>query len=92
MNMPEVNDKKQPERKLFAQGVSATVWKNESKGDDGEVKTFNTVNIVRTYTDKEGNYKETSSFSMQDLPKIKALIDDIYNKSVVKDAKDFNKE
>jgi hypothetical protein len=53
-----------PEIKFRAGGIAATVWKNQSK--EGE---YRTVSFERSYKDKEGQWKTTSSLRLNDLPK-----------------------
>lgn len=43
--------------------VRAAVWSNES-----EEGTWHTVTFSRLYKDKEGNWKDSTSFSRDDLP------------------------
>lgn len=54
--------KKAPHSIKAGRGVRAKVWKNSGKNGDW----FN-VEIVRTYTDEEGNFQDSTSFSRDDL-------------------------
>ena len=57
-----------PEKKFIAGGVSASVWVNERE-IEGETKEMRSVQFQRTYKDKEGNWKTTTSLNTGDLPK-----------------------
>lgn len=63
----------QPEKKFRAGGVSATVWKNQA--ENGE---YRTISIERNYKDKDGNWKTTNSFRVNDLPKLALLGAEVY--------------
>ena len=56
----------QPEKRFNVGLVKATVWKNVSKAGD----EFKTVSVNRSYKDKEGNWKNTGSFGVNDLDKL----------------------
>lgn len=60
---------KGPECKFRAGAISATVWKNEHKKQTGETFTVHSVSLERRYKDKSGEWKNTHSFRLQDLPK-----------------------
>jgi len=66
VNKPEKNEK-QPAHKIRMGKVVATIWLNEGEGKDGKAYKNYTVNIVQSYTDKDGNWKDSSSFRMNDL-------------------------
>lgn len=74
MSKEEKNNegKKMPEKKFRAGGVTATVWKNTRKKDGEEFDVFN-VDITRSYLDKDENWQTTSSFQLNDLPKVAML-------------------
>lgn len=53
--------------------VQAAVWENEREVNiNGKkvMKNFSTVSIERRYTDKDGQWKSTSTFRVNDLPKV----------------------
>ena len=52
-------DSNKPVRKIRIGSVSATVWKQEGG--------FYTASLERNYKDKDGNWKSTHSFSVDDL-------------------------
>ena len=55
--------------------VVASIWKNEGK--DG--KTFHSVTVERLYKPKDSDqWKSTSSFDRDDLPKLAQALNDAY--------------
>ena len=48
-----------PVKKIRVGSVTATIWAQEGG--------FYTANLERSYKDKEGNWKSTNSFSVDDL-------------------------
>ena len=65
---------KQPAFKLRDGLISATIWENPSENG-----IFHSINIVRSYTDGNGEWKETTSFSGSDLLKAANLLQRAYN-------------
>jgi hypothetical protein len=76
-SVTEVLGKKHPEKKFKAGAVSATVWLNERE-DNGKKISYRTVNVERSYLDKDGNWQSTSSLRVSDLPKARLVIDKAY--------------
>ena len=62
-----------PEKKFRAGSVSATVWINTN-----EKGSFPSVQLGRSYLDKEKNWKETSSFGINDVPKAIVVLNEAY--------------
>lgn len=56
----------QPKQKFRAGGVTATIWENEHEKNG----KYYTVNVERSYKDKEGNWATTSQMRTNDLPKL----------------------
>lgn len=63
----------QPVKKFRAGAIAATVWNNQTK--DGEYKT---VSFERSYKDKDGNWKQTTTLRMSDLPKAALVLQKAY--------------
>jgi len=63
------NQAKQPECSFRAGGVRASVWKWTDTTKDG--KTFERLKVLleRTYRDAAGEWKSTSSYGANDVPK-----------------------
>ena len=51
--------------------ISAAIWKNA--GDQGKV--FYSFTIERNYSDKDGNFQSTNSFSLQDALTVAKIAD-----------------
>lgn len=66
-----------PEHKIRAGAIVATVWKNEQKGEHGPY-AFYTVTLERSYKDKDGAWKNTSSLRAADLPKASLVLNKAY--------------
>ena len=74
-----------PVIKFRAGLVSATVWKNVQKDDKGEEFETFSIAVERSYKTKEDEWKTTSSFGVNDLPKIEAVVEEAYKYIVVKE-------
>ena len=61
-----------PVQKFRAGGITATVWENE-QDKDGKKFSFHTVNVERSYTDKDGKWQTTSSMRVNDLPRLQVV-------------------
>lgn len=69
----------QPIKKYKAGSIRATVWENDVK-DTGK---YQTISIERVYQDKDGNWKNSSSFRLGDLPKVGVMVQKIYEELTV---------
>ncbi len=69
-----------PERKFKAGAITATVWRNES--DKG---TFQTIQISRNYKDARGEWKNSSSLRVTDIPKATLVLQKAYEHIVMND-------
>jgi len=65
--------KNQPDAKFTAGAVAATIWSNAST--DG---SFNTVSLSRSYKDKAGNWQQTATLRINDLPKAALVLSKAY--------------
>ena len=63
-----------PEKKFKAGGVTATVWKAISQ----KGTAYFNVQLGRSYKDKDNNWKTTSSFRENDVPKAMVLLQKAY--------------
>lgn len=70
--------KNMPEKKFRAGPITATVWKNQVQTADGEEREFRTVSFDRSYKDKTGNWKNTNSLRVNDLPKAQMVLGKAY--------------
>ncbi len=68
--MEQINvDKNTPEKKFRASPITATIWANEVKSKEGDLKMFRTISLERSYKDKEDKWRSTGSLRVNDLPK-----------------------
>ncbi len=74
----------QPEARFTAGAISATVWQNSSPGKDG--MSYSTVSLQRSYKDRDGSWKHTSSMRLNDLPKARLVLSKAYEFLVMKNA------
>ncbi len=80
-----------PQKKYRAGAITATVWVNKGKKINGEDTSYETISLVRVYQDKDGNWKSTNSFRLNDLPKVQLLMQKVYSDLVLKEQDLFNK-
>ena len=62
----------QPEQKFNAGGVTATVWKNTGE-KDGASKEYHYITVEKRYKDKNGAWKGSNSFRVDELPKLQIV-------------------
>ena len=55
-------------------GIKATIWENE---DDQGIARYNT-SITRTFLDKNKEWQENNSFSLDDLPRLRLACDQAF--------------
>ena len=73
-----------PEKEFRAGGVSATVWNNQQtiNGNKMDVKS---VQIQRNYQDDKKEWKKTSSFKTNDLPRLVAVATEAFKYLTMKE-------
>jgi hypothetical protein len=72
-----------PEKKFRAGAVTATIWRNVS-----EKGSYGTVQLERSYMDKDNNWKSTGSFRLNDLPKASLVLQKAYEYLAIKSEAD----
>ena len=73
-----------PEKRFSAGPISATVWQNHGKGNNGEAVEYRTVSFQRSYKDKNGVWQSTSSLRINDLPKASVVLQKTYEYLVLR--------
>lgn len=69
-----------PTAKIRDGMLTATIWKNDTKANDkGEVGSFYSVDIKRSFKDKNDEWQETSSFTNAELLRVANLATSAYN-------------
>jgi len=69
-----MSEKNKPEKKFRAGAVTATIWRNQTEDN----KEYSTVSFERSYKDKNGEWKNTNSLRVNDLPKAAMVISKAY--------------
>lgn len=78
------NGKVLPEKKFSTGAISAIIWKNNVVLRTGEATEFRTINIQRSYKDKDGNWQSTNSLRVSDLPKAVLVLNKAYEYLVLR--------
>lgn len=58
----ELDQRSRPAESLREGPLKAAIWRNEGQNGD-----YHTVTVARSYKDKDGNWRDTSSFRAQDM-------------------------
>ena len=91
VEVPSISDvlgKQHPEKKFRAGGVTATIWLNHKKEDEGKQSTFRTISIERSYMDKDNNWQSTNTLRVNDLPKANLVVQKAYEYILLKEEED----
>ena len=86
--MENTDIKNAPEKKFRASPMTATIWSNEVVSQDGRLSVFRTINLERTYKDKEGKWQKTNSLRVNDLPKAILVLNKAYEFISIKEEGD----
>lgn len=54
--------------------ISVSLWENEGKEYDGKPSTFLTAQIQRGYKDKNGEWQNTGTLRVNDIPVVQMLL------------------
>lgn len=71
-------DKKFPEKRFSAGSVSACLWKNSVTDKNTGLTGYYTISLQRSYKDKTGNWQNSSSLRVNDLPKAALVLSRAY--------------
>ena len=74
-------DKMKPEKKYKAGSITASIWNNQATQG-----SYKTILLERTYKDKDGNWKSTSSMRITDIPKAQLVLSKAYEDLVMEEA------
>ena len=66
----------QPVKKISVGAIQAAVWENESK-QEGSTSFFS-VQLSRSYKDKEDKWRNTNSIPVRDIPKAQLALAQAY--------------
>ncbi len=67
-----------PSKSFKAGAISATIWDNKT-----EKGTFQTISLTRNYKDEQGNWKNTNTLRVNDLPKANLLLQKAFEACIV---------
>ena len=67
-----------PEKKFRAGAICATVWQNNGQSKDGQPTKYRTISVQRGYKNKEGEWQNTTSFRVNDLPRLSVVLQNAY--------------
>ena len=76
-----------PETKFVAGSISATVWMNKNSTKDGKDILYHTVSFAKRYRDKLGEWHDSNSMRLTDLPKAMVVLGRAYEYLVLKENK-----
>jgi len=85
-SVSEIMGKKHPEMKFKAGAIAATVWLNQGVDNEGKPSSYKTISFERSYLDKDGNWQQTSSLRVGDLPKAILVLTKAYEHLMLKDS------
>ncbi len=77
--------KNQPVKKFRAGAISATIWENQT-----EKGAYNTVSFKRGYKNKDGNWQDTQSLRVMDLPKAALVLTKAYEYLTMQNSSELN--
>ncbi|MFC1735525.1 hypothetical protein ACFL1X_05370 [Candidatus Hydrogenedentota bacterium] len=77
--MNENNTPEKPEINFKVGAVRAAIWKRTRTNRDGTIFQTHKVVLDRTYKDKEGQWKHTTSFDVNDVPKAVLALEKAYD-------------
>ena len=70
-------EQNQPVKKFRAGGVTATIWRNDVQ-QDGQTVTRSSVTLQKSYRDKDGKWRNGSSFWVNDLSRVELVVRKAY--------------
>lgn len=74
---------KKPVFKARAGRVSVAVWEIEAEVEGGEMRSFHTVSLERSYKDKDEQWQTTSQLSGRDIGDAIALLQRVQQEVMV---------
>lgn len=73
-----------PEYKASTGAIQATIWNNETINEQGEVVTYKSIKLQKSY--KDGNDWKTQNISLNidQIPKVKLVLDKVYQELMLR--------
>ena len=75
----------QPEQRFQAGRMHGSVWKNTSVVN-GEEKEMISLSLQKRYKDKDGEWKNSNSLSLRDIPDAQLVLQKVYETCRLKEA------
>ena len=77
----------QPIMKLRAGSMSIAVFENKGKGKDGKPYVMKSLNIQRSYKEKDSDewINKDLSINLDDVPKLGMLLQEVYTKCMLRE-------
>jgi hypothetical protein len=73
------NERTQPVKKMNIGALNLAVWRNDVRfGKDGDARVMYSVTMERRYKDQSGTWQSSGSFRLNDIPKVKLLLEKAY--------------
>jgi len=83
MNGPATN---RPTRELRVRNLSLAIWENEGTSRDGRPVRRHSITLNKRYQDQQsGEWKDSTSFFPDDLPRLRLLLDKAYEHLLLND-------
>ena len=67
-----------PLHKLSASGIDLAIWSNLVDGPSGRIEVLK-AQVERRYKAADGSYKSTTSFGINDIPRVQYLLAKAYD-------------
>jgi hypothetical protein len=80
----EIKKGSKPVLKVRAGSISASVFKNEAKTKDGRDISFDKISVQNAYKDEKGEWQNTNSFDLGDIPRLVCVLERVYNERGIK--------
>ena len=83
------NERAQPVKKMNIGAVNLAIWRNDVRfGRDGDSRVMYSVSVERRYKDQSGTWQGSGSFRLNDIPKLKLLLEKAYEHLTMEIAED----
>ena len=73
-------------QKFNVGAIHVSIWENKAISKEGVVKNYHSVSVDRNYKTKQGEWKNTNSLKVHDLPKAILALQKAYEYLALKDS------
>ena len=81
-----------PLKKFSAGSISCALWENEVPTQNGGKATMLKATVERRYKDRDGNWKSSGSFSRNEIPLVKYVLDKAFEAMIEESKSDSVEE